>query len=236
MQILSGFSGEIHKLMNRHKIINISGESGTGKTTLALQLVGDFLTATYPFEECCIWVQASESFPIKRLSRMFANTPQEFSYLQQNIFTIPHNTTLNTYFDQSQLFSKIINGLTILPPNLRFMVIDNISHHLRYEISKYNDIKRITSLIDDFYDSQLLPLLMFCQREGIYLILIHEVSYDPNSGRNRSFLFKLYDRVKTIKIELSHRYNSRNKNLKIFTPGYSQELEYTLDDNGITIT
>ena len=233
MHILSGFSGEVHKLMNRHKIINISGESGTGKTTLALQLVGNFLTATYPFEECCIWVQASESFPIKRLSRMFANTPQEFSYLQQNIFTIPHNITLNTYFDQSQLFSKIINGLTILPPNLRFMVIDNISHHLRYEISKYNDIKRITSLIDDFYDSQLLPLLMFCQREGICLILIHEVSYDPNSGRNRSFLFKLYDRVNTIKIELSHRCNNRNKSMKIFFKDYSWMFDYALQQNGL---
>jgi len=233
MQILSGFSGEIHKLMNRHKIINISGESGTGKTTLALQLVGNFLTATYPFEECCIWVQASESFPIKRLSRMFANTPQEFSYLQQNIFTIPHNTTLNTYFDQSKLLGNILNGHSILPPNLRFVVIDNISHHLRYEISKYKDIKFITSLIDDFYDSQLLPLLMFCQREGIYLVLLHEISYDPNAEKSRSFLFKLYDRLDTIKIELGYRCNRRERRGRIFTQNHSQEFKYILHERGL---
>ncbi len=222
--------------MVRHKILNISGESGTGKTTFALQLVGNFLTHTYTFEECCIWVQASEAFPIRRLSSMFNNFPGKFSYLQKNIFITPRNATLNTYFDQSQLLVNIINEHSNLPPNLRYIVIDNISYHLRYEISKYKDIKLITSLIDGFYDSQFLPLIMFCQREGIYLILIHEVSYDPSSGRNRSFLFKLYDRVKTIKIELSHRCNNQNKSLKVFTPEYSQKFGYTLDDNGITIT
>lgn len=235
MQILSGFPGEVHKLMKKHKILNISGESGTGKTTLALQLVGNFLTDSYPFEECCIWVQASELFPIKRLSRMFANTPEKFSYLQQDIFTTPHNTTLDTYFDQSQLFTKIINGHTILPPNLRFIVIDNISHHLRYEISKYKDIKVITSLIDDFYDSLLMPLIMFCQREGIFLILIHEISYDPNADKNRSFLFKLYDRLDTIKIDLGYIRNRCERRARIFTQDHSQEFKYILHDGGLVI-
>lgn len=233
MQILSGFLGVMHKLMVRHKILNISGESGTGKTTFALQLVGNLLTSTYPFEECCIWVQASEAFPIRRLSSMFNNFPGKFSYLQKNIFITPRNATLNTYFDQSQLLVNILNEHSNLPSNLRYIVIDNISHYLRYEISKYKDIKLITSLIDDFYDFQLMPLIMFCQREGICLLLIHEVSYDPNSGRNRSFLFKLYDRVFTIKIELSHRCNNRNKSMKIFFKDASWMFDYALQHNGL---
>jgi len=233
MQILSGFSSEVHKLMKKCKILNISGKSGTGKSTLALQLVGNFLTATYPFEEGCIWVQASEIFPIRRLSCMFKNSPEKFSYLQKNIFITPRNTTLNTYFDQSQLLVNIINEHSNLPPNLRYIVIDNISHHLRYEISKYKDIKLITSLIDDFYDSQLLPLIMFCQREGICLLLIHEVSYDPNSGKNRSFLFKLYDRLDTIKIELEYICNKRDRRARIFTQDHCQEFKYTLHDSGL---
>lgn len=233
MQILSGFLGVMHKLMARHKILSISGESGTGKTTFALQLVGNFLTHTYPYEECCIWVQAGESFPIKRLSRMFANTSEKLSYLQQNIFITPHNTILNTFFDQSQLFIKIINEHIILPPNLRFIVIDNISHHLRYEISKYKDIKVIISLIDDFYDSQLMPLIMFCQREGIYLLLLHEITYDPNADKNRSFLFKVYDRLDTIKINLEYRCNRQERRGRIFTQNYNQEFKYTLHDRGL---
>ena len=233
MQILSGFLAVMHKLMVRHKILNISGESGTGKTTFALQLVGNFLTHTYTFEECCIWVQASEAFPIRRLSSMFNNFPGKFSYLQKNIFITPRNATLNTYFDQSQLLVNIINEHSNLPPNLRYIVIDNISHHLRYEISKYKDIKLITSLIDDFYDSQLLPLIMFCQREGICLLLIHEVSYDPNSGKNRSFLFKLYDRLDTIKIELEYICNKRDRRARIFTQDHCQEFKYTLHDSGL---
>ena len=221
--------------MTRHKILNISGESGTGKTTLALQLVGNYLNNSHPFEECCIWVQASELFPIKRLLRMFKNYPEKVSYLQKNIFITPRNFTLSTYFDQSQLFEKIISGDTAIPPNLRFIVIDNISHHLRYEISKYKDIKLITSLIDDFYDSQLLPLIMFCQREAIYLVLLHEISYDPKAEKNQSFLFKLYDRLDTIKIELEYTLNRRDKKARIFSQDHCQEFEYILHDRGLVI-
>lgn len=236
MQQFSGFLGEVYKLMERHKIISISGESGTGKTTLALQLVGAFLIDSYPYEGSCIWVQASELFPIRRLSRMFANSPEIVSNLHQNIFIIPSTTTLTTYFDQSQLLQKLIEGHIILPPNLRFMVIDNISHHLRYEISKNNDVKFITSLIDGFYDSQLMPLIMFCQREGIYLLLLHEITYDPITKKNRTFLFKLYDRLNTIKIELVHRYNRPDENrMRIFTQDQTQEFIYALHDRGLVI-
>lgn len=236
MQLHSEFLSVMHKLMVRHKILSISGESGTGKTTFALQLVGNLLTNTYPFEECCIWVQASEIFPIRRLSRIFNNSLEKYNYLQKNILTTPFNTTLNNYKKQSEFLTNLINELTILPPNLRYIVIDNISHHLRYNISKYKDIKLINSIIDNFYDLQLMPLLMFCQREGICLLLIHEVSYDPNSGRNRSFLFKLYDRVNTIKIELSHRCNrcnNRNKSMKIFFKDASWMFDYALQHNGL---
>ena len=233
MQIHSEFLVLMHKLMVRHKILSISGESGTGKTTFALQLVGNFLIHTYPFEECCIWVQASEIFPIRRVSRMFNNSPEKFFYLQKNIFITPRHTTLNTYSDLSRLLINIINGHITIPPNLRFIVIDNISHHLRYEISKYKDIKLITSLIDDFYEFQLMPLIMFCQREGICLLLIHEVSYDPNSGQNRAFLYKLYDRVNTIKIELSNRCNNRNKSMKILFKDDSWMFDYALQHNGL---
>lgn len=236
MQQLSGFLDEVYKLMERHKIISISGESGTGKTTLALQLIGTFLTDTYPYEESCIWVQACEVFPIRRLSRMFANSPEIVSNLHQNIFIIPSTTTLTTYFDQSQLLQKIIDGHTILPPNLRYIVVDNISHHLRFEIFKNKDVSIITSLIDEFYDSQLMPLIMFCQREGIYLLLLHEITYDPITERNRTFLFKLYDRLNTIKIELVHRCNRPDeKRMRIFTQDQTQEFIYALHDRGLVI-
>lgn len=234
MQIFSGFLGVVHKLMRKYRIITISGESGTGKTTLALQLVGTFLTSSYPFEESCIWVRASESFPTNRLIRMFHDSSNKLSYLQQNIFVTPDHTIVNSYYDQSHLLLKLINKHTILPPNLRYMVIDNISHHLRFEISKNKDVSIITSLIDEFYDSQLMPLIMFCQREGIYLLLLHEITYDPNTEKNRLFLFKLYDRLNTIKIELIHRCNrSDQKSMTIFTQDHTQKFTYILHDRGL---
>ena len=121
----------IQEILRDHKIIQISGESGTGKTTLALQLVECFLTSSFPYIECCIWVQASEIFPKKRLARMFNGFHEKFHYLQKNIFITPQSTTISSYSEQFQILSKLSKNHTILPPKVRCIVIDNISHHLR---------------------------------------------------------------------------------------------------------
>ena len=54
-------------LLKERRIISISGESGTGKTTLALQLVASALTREGLTKNQAVWVQASEQFPKKRL-------------------------------------------------------------------------------------------------------------------------------------------------------------------------
>ena len=38
--------------------ISVSGESGTGKTTLALYLVGNILISEEKYRGSCIWIQA----------------------------------------------------------------------------------------------------------------------------------------------------------------------------------
>ncbi|MFX1314413.1 MAG: hypothetical protein ACFE9T_00985 [Promethearchaeota archaeon] len=221
----------IQHLLGENKIINISGESGTGKTTLALQLVGNFFKDN--LSACCIWVQASELFPRKRLASMFRQSSDFLDYLKRKILVTPPNTTITNYSEQHRILSNFTRLDPTLPPSLRYIVIDNISHHLRYEISKHSDIKVIISIIDKFYDYQLLPLIMFCQREGIYLILIHEVTYDLNSGRNRSFLFKLFDRLNTLKIRLSNQYNSQYKKLEISVSDQQWNFNYILHACGI---
>ena len=62
----SVFNG-LKKLINRKSIISISGSSGTGKTSLSEFLIGNLLIEN---EGCCMWIQASEAFPKKRLEIM----------------------------------------------------------------------------------------------------------------------------------------------------------------------
>jgi predicted ATP-dependent serine protease len=179
------------------KIISISGESGSGKTTLALQLAAYFLSKSR--SSSCLWIQASELFPHRRLKSLYQKDSMNSNILEKNIFVTPSHHTFRSYEEQSKFIINLIKSM-VLPPHLKSLVIDNISHHLRYEISNYSEISQITNLLDRFFEEQLFPLICFCQRENIYLLLIHESSYDPTLGKNRAFYSKLYDRINTISI------------------------------------
>lgn len=215
--------------------ISISGESGTGKTTLALYLVGNLLTWEEEYSGSCVWIQASEKFPRNRLTQLFESYPEKLAYLKEHIFITPQNHIIHTYKDQNDIFQNIFSPSSSLPPELRFIVIDNISHNLRYKLTHYNKISDVTTLLDAFYEDQFMPLMLFSRRSNIALILIHEVTYDPKISRLRPFFYKLYDRIGTIDIILSNNYSTTEKKITISTPEFSKNLTYSLKQSGITI-
>lgn len=225
----------IKKLCTHHNIISISGESGTGKTTLALFIIGNFLVDKKPYHDSCVWIQAGERFPFKRLSQLFQEQSEESQYIQQNIYVIPKKDPISSYKQQTSIIEKILTPSTVLPPNLRYIVIDNISHHLRFQLMQYTNISNVSSLLNRFYDTQLMPLLLFCKLEGIVLVLIHEVTYSPKDQCNRQFFYKLYHRIKTIDIELSNNYNTKKKKLRIFFSSSGLNFDYLINEKGINI-
>lgn len=221
----------IESLMFRRRVMSLSGSSGTGKTTFALQLVGSGLTRVVPYQNQCIWIQASELFPKMRLLSMFQENPKKQNYLTQNIFVTPTSKTFSNYKEQRTGLEKLIH--TILPPFLKFIVVDNISHHLRYKISKIHNVGLISKMLDDFYNNSLYPLIMLCQRENMCLILIHEVSFDPISGCTLPFFHKLYDRLDLLHITLSNTLGSNLKTLKVKCEDDSQTLAYEITAKGL---
>jgi len=231
----SDFISSIYNLSQRNRsVISISGKSGTGKTTLALQLASTILTSEKPLENSCVWIQASEIFPKKRLISLFKDSPGKINYLLQNIFVFPRNKPFSNYREQSSFFNEL--GTLLLPSNVKFMVIDNISHHLRLAASLNSDIKRKIILLDQFFSSQLFPLIMRCLREKIILILIHEVSYNPTVGKTQPFFNKLYSRIQTVSITLSKNFHSNVKKLEIECGDKSngRRLNYEIRDSGIS--
>ena len=140
--IINGFQ----KAFSTHKIISISGDSGTGKTTLAQFLIGNLLTISKPYEDYCFWIQASETFSKKRLVNMYKMDSEKLRYLKNSILISPGRKTCSSFSEQSELLRRLSNNNYIFPPNLKFIVIDNISHHLRYEISKLRNAKAVTHL------------------------------------------------------------------------------------------
>jgi GTPase SAR1 family protein len=231
---LDFFEG-IRKLLTRHNILSISGESGTGKTTLALQLVGNLLTFNQPYQDSCVWIQASELFPLNRLTQIFSPREEILRYIQDNIFVIPKKKTIITYVKQSEIIQNIINPNADLPPSLKLIVIDNISYHLRYRLTQYNNPNDIIALLDSFYDTQIMPLILFCRQHRIILILIHEVTYSPKDDCNRAFFYKLYYRIKTIDLVLSNNYNNNKKTIRVSYNISKWDFDYTLGYNGIII-
>jgi len=231
----SDFISSIYSLSQRNRsIISISGKSGTGKTILALQLVSTILTSEKLLENSCVWIQASESFPKKRLISLYKTSPGKINYLLKNIFVIPRNKPFSNYKEQSTFFNEL--GTLLLPSNVKFIVIDNNSHHLRFAVSLISDIKRKVILLDQFFSSQLFPLIMRCLRENIILILIHEVSFDPSSGKTQPFFNKLYSRIQTVSITLSKNFRSNIKKMEIDCGDKSngRKLNYEIRDSGIS--
>ena len=65
----------LFNVLRERRIISVSGESSTGKTTLALQLVASAISCESAGDDHCVWIQASEQFPKKRLRTFFKNSP-----------------------------------------------------------------------------------------------------------------------------------------------------------------
>ena len=225
MQTQKSLINYLEKIGLPHSVISISGKSGTGKTSFAIYLVGN--TVNSP--SCCIWIQASETFPKTRLEAMFRNDQEKTNYLLKNTLIAPPRP-FQSYFDQENFFLHFVDSF--FPPDLKYIIIDNISHHLRYELSNQLEIKDKVSLMDLFYENIVYPLILKCQRERVILILIHEVSFDVNTQKTRPFFYKLYDRIKGLQIVLNKSLFSKERTIEINTGKKTVSFGFTMKEKG----
>ncbi|TXT57117.1 MAG: putative DNA repair and recombination protein RadB [Promethearchaeota archaeon] len=210
-------------------IVSISGESGVGKTTLAQQLVGSLIGQT---EKTCIWIQASERFSKTRFKTLF---PKCYPKLLEEFFIAPSYGIFQSFGEQSEFFKRLHQGEMMLPPNAKYLVIDNISHHLRYEVLREKNIESISETLNRFFEELLSPLLFFCQIRSIFLILIHEITYNPKKDQNEKFYNKLYSRLKSTEIILEKEGNSDKKRLILQVKECRMRFQYEISPQGIVI-
>ncbi|MEJ2295765.1 MAG: hypothetical protein P8Y23_13500 [Candidatus Lokiarchaeota archaeon] len=220
-------------LIAQHKIISIIGESSTGKTTLALQLIANLMSCNNSSNKEAIWIQASENFPKKRLIAMYQNKPGVVSSLLKRIYIIPKEKTFSNVSSQSNFFKNFKN--LVLPPEVKYIVIDNISHLHRFARANIPELKEKMKFMNQFFNQELFPLLMLCLRKNYYLFLIHEVSCNPKSGKLRAYNNQLFKRVKGIEIYLSKSIYSNLKSMKISIQGISKQFTYEISDRGLII-
>ena len=213
----------LRKLFLSKKLASIYGESSTGKTTMALQLIDFFLSPG----ETCIWIQASEEFPIKRFNVLSNNVN-----LSQ-IFISPKNNTCSSYEHFLLVLKSLFDEYSCLPPSVKFIVIDNISHHLRYKISQSSEVREVMAIQNDFYDNYLLRLIMMCEKEDISLILLHEITYNPNLDKNVPFYNRLYERLDSITISLEKPMGINHKIMNVKFGNRMWSFSYFLKNQGL---
>ena len=227
--IVERFSG----ILSQHKIISIVGESSTGKTTLVLQLIANLMNRNQSKNEQTIWIQAFENFPKKRLKTIYQNQLGVASTLLKRIFVIPKEKPFSNITSQSNFFKNFKN--LVLPPHIKYIVIDNISHHLRFAQANISDLRKRMKFMNEFFNQELFPLIMLCLRENYYLFLIHEVSFDPHSGQLNAYNTQLFERLKAVEIYLSKALGTNLKSMKISIEGISTQYTYEISDQGLMI-
>ena len=219
-------------LREKNKIFSISGPSASGKTTLALQLITGISKEA---NEKVIWIQGSEKFPKKRLDSLLTLDSCQKVYVLKNTFIVPSTHVILSFKELSELLSKLCNQY--LPIRTRFIVIDNISHHLRYYLSQCGEINVRSKIVNSFFDEILFPLIMRCFREEIHLVLIHEVSQDIKTGRTRSFYYKLFNRIESLDVKFNGltRFGTQSVIVEIANK-YIFTGSYKIASNGINLT
>ncbi|TFF94130.1 MAG: hypothetical protein EU544_04875 [Promethearchaeota archaeon] len=220
-------------LMQQFSLINIYGKSGTGKTTYALQMLSDILKITPDTQEpLFVWVQAGEPFPKKRLDEMYCTNEKTLSYLKSHTMLYP-KFPIDRYEELCERLIFLSQKHTLFTPSA--IIIDNISHHLRLEITKYEDISLITALMDDFFDSVIVPLVFYCGRNGISLILIHEVSYNPKKGKTIMFNHNLFSNLKSLNIELKQNRFTDTRTIAFSYQDHRKLFRVRLHSGGISL-
>ncbi|MBD3196041.1 MAG: hypothetical protein GF317_13365 [Candidatus Lokiarchaeota archaeon] len=217
-----------------YNIWNIYGESGTGKTTLAIQFISNIIRKSN-YTHKCLWIQASERFPKKRVQTMFQNDKQILRNLLTNTLIYPKSIILS-YKHLCQTIFYLSNLEESLPSNTKIIVIDNISHNLRHFLHQFEKIADKVQILDDFFDNIILPLIFACERNRIKIIFIHEATYNPKSNETEMFNNNLFSRIEAFNIELKYDIFKRKKNAIVFEdPTSKLSYNYEILEKGISI-
>lgn len=188
-------------------MVNIYGKAGTGKSSMAQYLVGTVLRRQK--DTNAVWIKASQEFSATRLTSFFGQA----SSVGDRIYLLPKYGICKDLEQQNGILRRIADGALFLPPRTRHLIIDNISHHLRRTTGD-QAIGRHVYLKNKFFESTLGPLLLFCRRTRIRLILIHEATQLPAEDHReeiiRPYYYKLYAEIPALFIRLGKPFNSSN--------------------------
>jgi hypothetical protein len=146
---------------------------------------------------------------------------------------VPGKRIIQNFTHQEIIFQTIIENLPIEPRRIKYIIVDNISHHLRKKILETNNIKKVTDFLDNFFNQQLFPLISFSLLHKIQMILIHESTYNPENEQEEAFSFNLFSRIDSLWIIMKKKVTGKEKIFEIKNSGSVNQFHYIIDAHGI---
>ncbi len=213
-------------LQDNYRIIQVSGDAGSGKSTFVQFLVGHLISNKENLSSA-LWVNAGTPFSYKRLEDNFKDTPEKLIHIKSNIFL----TNISSYTKQQYLVNELNSIENFFPLKTKLLIFDSISHNFRLKLMEFEEIKKKVNLINAFFTEQIYPLQMLTSCIKVNLILVHEVSYKPKLNKNVKFLHNMFNRIDSIMINLSkntkgeHIFRLKYHNIKL-------NSYYKLSNNG----
>ncbi|AAS52692.1 AER008Wp [Eremothecium gossypii ATCC 10895] len=160
-----------------HGITEVFGESSSGKSQFLMQLS---LAVQLPLEldgsaGQCVFITTESDLPTKRIESMIKSR-EIFSagrVSQSNIFT----ATCNDWTSQNHILSVQLPILLERNPNIRLVIIDSISHHLRVELAA----KTFQQSLDNrsLIDQMAQNLLHLSQKHAVAVVVANQVGDKP---------------------------------------------------------
>lgn len=159
---------------NTNKIIQIYGKGGSGKSTLAMHFVKFILESGGKI----VWIDTEKKTSPTRLQSIVGEKTRSILITRPKI-----------YSEQE----KMIQTVTSIDIPLSAIVIDTISQHFRFR-EKSDSWASYSEELQFFYENHILPLLTFQEKQGCYLVFVHQITYVPGIG-DKPFMYKVFESI-----------------------------------------
>ena len=170
-------------------LVQIYGPGGSGKSTLTLQLVSGILNQN-PGK--ALWIDTENKFSARRLSNLSNSLDMDSMFLSQPK-SLAEQDTIISGFSNNRLITEDVLGISAI-------VLDTTSNYIRNEL-KTNNFHNYSQCIQDFYETQILPLLLLQKKVGCVLILVHQSTYKPDIG-TLPFMYNVFQKIPSAWFEL----------------------------------
>jgi hypothetical protein len=171
--------------------IHISGENTTGKSILVKNFLHHVLNS--PKAPRIFYIDTENKFSVRQYQTLFSRKAQNSVFLNQP-------SSISDFLKQLRNMRssnyKIREG--------DYLVVDSISafqKQLMVPAENYHEWK--AELL--YMTEQIVPqLISLAVRKGLKIILIHQVSYNPEIEANLPYYFDLFQQIKGIWVFLKH--------------------------------